>query len=320
MRYIKYFCLVFIGIIIVLFFIFREQVYTKNLFYMDTYINIKLYTNKSNKEIDKIFKEIDQIFLEYHQLTDYYNKYDNIININYINNNKEALEVLKIDNRLYEIFEYSLLWKEKSKGLFDIEQGLIINEWKQSTEIEPSWESLKEIKDQQKELVLLDNKEILNNNPNLDLGGIAKGYVTEIVSNYIKEQGINKYIINSGGHVLVGKKYHKDSYKIGVKNPFDNNNICIIKGEEICVATSGNYERGNHIIDPYTLYPANKMISVTVISDDSKLNDILTTTLFLMSIEEGLDYINNLDKVEALWINNNKEIIKSEGFNKYEYK
>ena len=60
------------------------------------------------------------------------------------------------------------------------------------------------------------------------------------------------------------------------------------------------------------------MISVTVVSNDSKLNDILTTTLFLMPIDEGLNLVNNMDGVEAIWFTLDHEIIKSEGFNNYE--
>ena len=60
------------------------------------------------------------------------------------------------------------------------------------------------------------------------------------------------------------------------------------------------------------------MKSVTVISEDSALADILSTTLFLMSIEDGIKYLENYPDVEAIWYSNDNEIIKSEGFSKYE--
>ena len=60
------------------------------------------------------------------------------------------------------------------------------------------------------------------------------------------------------------------------------------------------------------------MKSVTVISEDSALADILSTTLFLMPIEEGVEYIKKYPNVEAIWYSNDNEIIKSEGFSKYE--
>ena len=62
------------------------------------------------------------------------------------------------------------------------------------------------------------------------------------------------------------------------------------------------------------------MKSVTVITSDSALGDILSTYLFLLDIDEGKEYINNLDNVEAIWYTNDNKEIKSNGFDKYEYK
>ena len=95
----------------------------------------------------------------------------------------------------------------------------------------------------------------------------------------------------------------------------------IINGSNISVVTSGGYERFveynntlyHHIISPETKKPANFMKSVTVIGGDSMLCDVLSTTLFLMSIEEGMNFIKDYD-VDVIWYSNDDEIIKSEGF------
>ena len=55
------------------------------------------------------------------------------------------------------------------------------------------------------------------------------------------------------------------------------------------------------------------MKSVTVITDDCTKADILSTTLFLMPIEDGIKFIE--DDVDVLWYSNDNKIIKSEGFN-----
>ena len=60
------------------------------------------------------------------------------------------------------------------------------------------------------------------------------------------------------------------------------------------------------------------MLSVTVIADDSALADILSTTLFLLPLDEGLKLINQLENVEAIFYIASDNIIKSEGFKKYE--
>ena len=59
------------------------------------------------------------------------------------------------------------------------------------------------------------------------------------------------------------------------------------------------------------------MKSVTVVTKNSALGDALSTSLFLMTIEEGLDFIKDFD-AEAIWVTNDNEVIRSEGFSNYE--
>ena len=59
------------------------------------------------------------------------------------------------------------------------------------------------------------------------------------------------------------------------------------------------------------------MKSVTVVTKDSALGDILSTTLFLMTVDEGKEFIKDYD-VEAIWVTNDDRIIRSEGFSAYE--
>lgn len=325
-----YIVFIFLIIVIVSIVVYnnRSQIYSKNLFYMDTYINIQLKHNNKNK-VKKVFEEVEKIYAEYHQLTDRYNQYSNIINVYYINNNEEQTDVLTIDPKLYQIIEYSLNWRELSDGLFDIGYGNVIDIWKDfinEQTIIPKIQQLNEAKNNYKSIKLLGNNLIVNNNPNIDLGGIAKGYATDVVGEYLKSQSIKNYIINAGGQVLVGER--KTKYKIGVKNPIGEDHLFIVTGNNISVATSGDYERFyeydgkayHHIIDPNTLYPSSHMKSVTVIADSGKLSDVLTTLLFVMPIEEGQKLIEEMPNVEALWYSNENEVIKSKGLNDYEFK
>ena len=92
------------------------------------------------------------------------------------------------------------------------------------------------------------------------------------------------------------------------------------------ITSSGGYERFyefegvkyHHIIDPRTKMPANYMKSVSVITDDAMLGDVLSTTLFLMSIEDGQEFIKQFDNVEAIWYSNDNQVIKSDGIKNYE--
>ena len=318
----KYIVLVILLIIIILFFVlYKKQEYTKNLFYMDTYINIKITSNDKFKA-QKALKEAESLFEYYHNLTNRYDKNSQL----YLLNNYEG--ELKIDKKLYDLISYAHSWYFKTNGLFNINMGEIIDVWKKYRDEGigvPTKDELDANVDINN-IELLDNNTILNKGVNIDLGGIVKGYVTNLVGIRFNELGIKDYIINAGGNVLVGEK-SGSKYKIGIESPLKDGTVYqIVNGNNISVVTSGSYERfyeynGNlyhHIINPNTFYPSEYMKSVTVISEDSALADILSTTLFLMPIEEGINYLKNYTNVEAIWYSNNNEIIKSKGFNKYE--
>lgn len=306
------------------------QEFSKNLFYMDTYINVKIYSNDSQKS-NSALNEIDNLFKEYHQLTDRYNEYEGINNIYTINNNNLEKETLILDTKLYNLIKFGIDSYNKTNGLININLGDVIDVWKKYRENGVGTPAIQELKNSGSininDIVLLENNEILNNNPNIDLGALAKGYVLQEAANYLEENGFDKYLINAGGNVVVGNHYNNDYYKIGIENPNNSNSIySIIVGNNIAITTSGDYQRYyeyegkkyHHIINPNTLYPSEYMKSVTVITKDSAIGDMLSTTLFLMSVEEGLEFIKNYSDVEAVWYTLDDKIIKSEGFSNYE--
>ena len=305
----------------------KEKEYKMNLYYMDTYIYIDFFCD-NNTKAENIKKDIDNIYKEYHQLSDRYNSYEGITNLYYIYNNNTKEKEITLDSKLYDLLSYSLEFQEKTANKFNIEIGNIIDIWKKYRDKGEGIPSNKELQSAKKtnHIVLLDNNKILNNHPNIDLGAISKGYTTEIVGKYLESNGINKYLINAGGNVKVGIPNKKDKYSIGIKSPNkDDSLLTIVKGKNISVITSGSYERNytyndkiySHIIDPNTLYPAEYMKSVTVITSDSALGDALSTTLFLMPIEEGKELIKEYN-VEAIWVTNDDQTIRSEGFSNYE--
>jgi len=320
-RYFKYIICVLILIVFLIITINSNKEYSKNLFYMDTYINIKINCNNKFKA-EKALKEAEILFEDYHNLT---NRYDNNSELYLLNNHEGEM---KISEKLYELISYAYSWYSKTNGLFNINIGEVTDAWKKYRNERsgiPTEEQL-DVNVDINNIELLGNNTVLNKGANIDLGGIVKGYVTKLVGVRFKELGIEDFIINAGGNVLVGRK-NNSSYKIGIESPLKDGNIYqIVRGNNISVVTSGSYERFyeyggklyHHIINPYTLYPSEYMKSVTVISDDSALADILSTTLFLMPIEEGIEYLRNYSNVEAIWYSNDDNIIKSEGFNKYE--
>lgn len=325
--------LYYITILILLFgfyfsFTNRKVEHSKNIMKMDTYISIKLYSK--NKKVDKILNDVESIYNKYDILADAYTKYDNVINVYYLNNVLEVNKEVIISKELADLIQYGIDVYNNTNGLVNIAMGNVTGVWKkyinEGTEV-PSEKELNNLNININDIVLEGNKFLKKSDVKLDLGAIAKGYVTEEVGNYLESKKIDKYLINAGGNVKVGKSYKDGKYVIGIENPNDTNKMYKkINVENKSVVTSGDYQRYyevngiryNHIINPKTRFPANNVKSVTVICDNSKDADMHSTYLFLLSLEEALDYVNNTDNLEAVFYVNEDKIITSKGFSSYE--
>lgn len=301
--------------------------YEKNYFYLDTYINVKLYSNKTEKEVNKVFEEIEYIYSEYHKLTDKYNEYDNTINVYYLNEILKNDEEIEIDPKLSQLIKIGIDYYDKTEGYINIASSNLIDEWKEYIEKQegiPELEELNKLNINIKDINLEKNTYKKTNNIKLDLGSYTKGYITELVGLYLESIGINKYLIDAGGNIKVGNAHKKDNYIIGIQNPIDTSKVFIkVNINNLSVVTSGDYQRYyeyegiryNHIINPNTKYPANIFKSVTVISNNSYIADIYSTYLFLIDLDKGLEIVNNNNDIEAIWYIDENNIVKSDNFN-----
>ena len=289
----------------------NDKYYTKNLFYMDTIINVKIYSN-NQKKVDDAFQEIEKIYKKYDEVADIYNDRSELYRVNHSNG------PIVISDDLLELIKSGQDWYNKSNGLLNINIGSLTSLWHE-------FRNNNTLDDAAIKKADISNNIIIDGNTisgtfHFDLGSIAKGYATEQAGQYLESIGLNYYIINAGGNVKVGKSY-KGYYTIGVQSPIAIGNFYVIKGMNISVVTSGGYERyyeynGNiyhHIIDPNTRYPANYVKSVTIIGNNSALCDALSTTLFLMNIEDGKEFIKDYD-VDVIWFTNDNKIVTNEGF------
>lgn len=307
------------------------KVVTKTFFSMDTQIYIKLY-GTSEKKLEDAIAKVEALYQEYHQLTDRYQEYEGIINPYVILKNTEESDTLIINPKLYFILELSQTWHQKDP-LFDITIGDIIDVWKKYREAGtgvPTTEELESANQKKKDLILLGNHTIRNNHVNLDLGSVAKGYTTEEARKLLESLGISTYLINAGGNVVVGEPYQKKDYTIGIEDPTNQRKemFTVVHGTNLSVVTSGGYERFyeyngvkyHHIISPITLYPTSYSKSVTVLTKNSAEADILSTILFLLPIDEGMNLVESLEGTEAIWYTADNMVVRSSHMNLYETK
>lgn len=162
----------------------------------------------------------------------------------------------------------------------------------------------------------------------IDLGFIAKGYIADCLKAYLLSEGIDSAIISLGGNILlIGSKPDGSSYNVGIQRPFGaaNEVITTIQENDTSIVSSGCYERYfitdidnkdgtiyHHIFDTTTGCPVqNDLLGVTILSDSSMEGDALSTYCYLLGLERGLEYINRLENVEALFVTKDYEIIRS---------
>ena len=132
------------------------------------------------------------------------------------------------------------------------------------------------------------------------------------------------FILNAGGNVVSGGAPldNRPHWNVAIEGLDGFSTRMIIAVENCAVVTSGDYQRYyevdgkryHHLIDPATLYPATYLRAVTIIHPDSGLADFLSTTLFLMSYEEGRALVDSSPELEAMWTLQDESVLMTDGF------
>ncbi len=148
----------------------------------------------------------------------------------------------------------------------------------------------------------------------LDLGGVAKGVAVDHLFEALSGGGTSNLLINLAGNMRAcGRpREGRRGWNIGVRDPFDREGVVgvIELSDGLALATSGNYERfviidGKryaHIVDPRTGWPVEGMAGVTVVAPTAGMADALSTALFVMGVERGLELLQRCEGAEALFV------------------
>ena len=286
---------------------------------MGTTVGVTLYENGSEEVLDKVFKRVQEI--------------ENLVSINKEEteidklNENAGISPVKLSDTSFEIIEKALYYSKLSSGGYDLTVGPLVKLWSiglPEAKV-PSQEEIEEIIkniDYTKVELNKDTKEVFLSQKGmlLDLGSIAKGYAADEIVKILKEENINSAIIDLGGNIYaLGLKEGNKNWKIGIQNPFDNRGKIVgsLEVSNKTVVTSGVYERYieqdgqtyHHILNPETGYPYETDIAgVSIIADKSIDGDALSTLVFTKGLEKGLELVENIDGVDAIFITNNKEV------------
>ncbi len=156
----------------------------------------------------------------------------------------------------------------------------------------------------------------------IDLGGIAKGYAVDRCIKLLQQAGVTRALITAGGDTRVIGKRRGRPWHIGIRNPRDEDNIVsMIPLEDSAISTSGDYElffeedgvRYHHILNPKTGRSTHEIISSSIIAEFAIDTDALSTSVFILGVEKGMQLIDSIPNTEAIIIDNKGDMHYSAG-------
>ncbi|SFL47815.1 thiamine biosynthesis lipoprotein [Marinobacter salarius] len=243
--------------------------------------------------------------------------------------NREAANgPVEVSDSLFTVLQQALRISELSHGAFDISFGSIGYLYDFRARQQPSDEELAEglAKVNYRSVVLdpsANTVRFLDEGVRLDLGGIAKGYTVDRGIDILKSFGIRHARLSAGGDLrLLGDKRGKP-WIVGIRDPrSESRNAMVLPLTNVAVSTSGDYERFffddnnervHHILSPATGKPAKGVQSVTILGDDSITTDGLSTAVFVLGAAKGLEMVNRLKGIDAVIIDEQRQVHYSDG-------
>lgn len=319
--------------------------YTKTYYDLFDTVTVVSAYDESQKSFDAHCEEVYRLLADYNRLYDIYNEYDGLTNLCTVNRLAGKQEVT-VDSEIINLLSFGREVYDMSGGRTNICLGSVLTIWHKCREDarffnpdDAKLPTMRELKaagahtdindlviDAKKSTVSFKDSEL-----KLDVGAVAKGYAVEQVCREIEGRIWDSAVISVGGNVRTFGYKNDDGvspFNIAVESPEGGNEgyLTAVKVNNRAVVTSGDYQRyytvdGKkycHIINPDTLMPAEFMQEVSVICDDSAMADAYSTTLFNMPIDEGVKLVNSLDGVEAVWLDCNGKVTRSNNYKDFE--
>lgn len=303
--------------------------YSRTEFMMGTVVNVKVYNEGKEEVLTAVFDRMEELAGKI-TVDEPGSEVEAI-------NQQAGIAPVAVSEDVYELLEAAYAYSEETRGSFDMTIGPLTELWHigfddarkpEQTEIDEA-------------LTLVDYRQVEFDEANqtvylpkqgmrLDLGAIAKGYITDEVVKVLKEHEVDTAIVDLGGNVFVlghSPRAENADWNVGVQDPFETRGEILgsIPVSNQTIVTSGIYERFlevdgmqyHHLMDPETGYPFdNEIAGVSIISEKSIDGDGLSTAAFSDGLEAGLDYIEQIEGVEAIFVTKDRNVYVTDGLKK----
>ncbi|MCL2620043.1 MAG: FAD:protein FMN transferase [Defluviitaleaceae bacterium] len=234
-------------------------------------------------------------------------------------------EFVEVSPYLVDVLHYSLYFRELTGGRMDVTIGAVSDLWIFEANPElgidvrvPTEEELAIALPSVGADIIIEGNRVRLGHPDtqLDLGGIAKGFIADRVAEFLRDAGVEHAIVNLGGdNVAIGGRPDGMPFGMGIPAPgtigMVDGHIGVALVENASMAGSGIDQRSfeldgvlyHHILDVDTGMPVdtNKM-SVFVIAESGILSEGLTTIVYTMGVEAGLTLVESIPNAHAILI------------------
>ena len=296
----------------------RQQGYDRqSLIALGTVCTIQLPAGTNPKVYDQVQKAIDTVDGELSRTKD-------SSQIAILNKEKQAV----LSDDVLALLEEGIEVAEKTDGAFDPAIGALTGMWAIATDHPrvPSEEEIRGADTNWRHIRIAGNQVTIPSNMEIDLGAIGKGYAADRIKKTLWENGITSALVNLGGNIYaIGEKQGGDPWVIGLRDPngSEGQAFITIQVRDLSLVTSGAYERNftqdgvtyHHILDRKSGYPAESdLSSASIIGPSSTLCDALSTSVFVLGREKGMELVESLSGYACVLVKKDGTILFSHGF------
>jgi thiamine biosynthesis lipoprotein len=150
----------------------------------------------------------------------------------------------------------------------------------------------------------------------LDPSGLVKGWAVDRAAALLDAAGLRNYALNVAGDMrLRGRAVPELHWRVGIQHPLEPERVArVLDTTDLAVATSGEYARGAHVLDPHTHHPPSGILSVTITGPDLATADAYATAAFAMGAGRATHWTARLQGYEAMTILADGSVLSTPGF------
>jgi thiamine biosynthesis lipoprotein len=149
----------------------------------------------------------------------------------------------------------------------------------------------------------------------LDPSGFVKGWSVDRAGALLEDAGARCFAVYAGGDVIVrGCPEPHGCWRIGIRHPHRADRVAaVVEANDLAVATSGAYARGDHVLDPHLGKPPQGLLSVTITGPVLGTADAYATAAFAMG-RRGPSWLAVLEGYEGMAITEDERVLSTPGF------